>query len=255
MKTFRFLLHGLLALAVFVGAVQEACGKESDFSLQDQRTIASLLQSLDPFMKEKQATGKASLLRWSELMQPLDHRQRNLIKHFQRYSGGQDDDDDAPPVSLVRLDGQVISKNGQDTLIPPQYVTQPVYEAYTRMSQDMQEELRTSLRIESGFRSPAYQFYLFISRLPRYRFNIAKTTRHVALPGRSEHGSLRNPAIDFINASGINGEDNPKHFSLLAEYCWLSRHAYHYGFVLSFPEATPQSAFEPLHWRYGQSSN
>jgi LAS superfamily LD-carboxypeptidase LdcB len=156
---------------------------------------------------------------------------------------------------LVRLDGQVISKKGQDALIPPQYVTQGVYDAYTRMSQDMQKELGTSFRIESGYRSPAYQFYLFIARLPHYRFHVAKTARHIALPGQSEHGSLVNPAIDFINVAGINGEYHPKHFIMLAEYRWLSRYAHRYGLALSFPESTRQNAFEPWHWRYRCSLN
>ena len=81
---------------------------------------------------------------------------------------------------------------------------------------------------------------------------MAKTNRHVALPGQSEHGSLQNPAIDLINAAGINGEDNPRNFRSLPEYRWMTLHAAGYGFKLSFPEATIESAFEPWHWRYCQ---
>jgi len=88
--------------------------------------------------------------------------------------------------------------------------------------------------------------------LPRYRFNMAKTKRHVALPGQSEHGSLQHPAIDLINADGINGEDNPKNFRLLPEYRWMTLYAGEYGFELSFPEAAIDSAFEPWHRRYCQ---
>ena len=81
---------------------------------------------------------------------------------------------------------------------------------------------------------------------------MAKTNRHVALPGQSEHGSLQNPAIDLINAAGINGENNPRNFRLLPEYRWMTLQAAGYGFKLSFPEATIESAFEPWHWRYSQ---
>jgi LAS superfamily LD-carboxypeptidase LdcB len=257
MKALKPLLKGLFVSAVLIAAVHDSWGKElkSDFSFHDQKTIVSILRTLGPLIKDQQTTGRAPLLAWSELIQPLDHKQRNIIQHLRRYSDAGDDDNDPTRSPLVRLDNQSIFKNGLTKVIPPQYVTQAVYDAYTRMNQSMQNDLNTTLKIESGYRSPAYQLYLFLSHLPRYRFNMAATKRHVALPGQSEHGSLRNPAIDFINAAGINGEDNPRNFRLLSEYRWMSLNAHHYGFELSFPEATTVSAFEPWHWRHCQSSN
>jgi hypothetical protein len=252
-KPFKPFLQGFLVCAVLVVGIDNACGEKfkPDFSFHDRKLIVSVLHTLGPFIKGKQKSGNAPLLYWSELIQSLDNKQRSLIMPFRRFSRLEDDDDEIQP-PLVRLDNQSILINGRTKVIPPQYVTQTVYNAFIRMNQDMQKDLGTTLRIESGYRSPAYQFSLFLSRLPRHQFNIAATNRHVALPGQSEHGSLRHPAIDLINAAGINGEDNPGRFRSLPEYRWMILHAKTCGFELSFPEATTDSAFEPWHWRYCQ---
>ena len=252
-KPFELFIEVFLVCAILVLGIDSASGEElkSDFSVPDQKIMVSVLQMLGPLIKEKQRSGSAPLLRWSELMQSLNSRQRLLIQSFHRFSMASEDDDDIRP-PLVRIDNQFIFKNGLTKLIPPQYVTQNVYHAFTRMNQLMQKDLGTTLRIESGYRSPAYQFYLFVSRLPRHQFNRAATNRHVALPGQSEHGSLQYPAIDLINTAGINGEDHPGIFRSLPEYRWMIRHAKRCGFELSYPEATSDSAFEPWHWRYCQ---
>ncbi|MCL5808689.1 MAG: D-alanyl-D-alanine carboxypeptidase family protein [Deltaproteobacteria bacterium] len=254
MKIFTPLLQGLLVCAALAAGADKAFGEKSgsDFSPRDRKLIVSILRTLGPLIKDRQTAGRAPLLRWSELAHSLNNKQRLIIRNLRQYSGAAGDDEDPSRQPLVRLDDQYIRTNGQATAIPPQYVTPAVYDAYTRMSQDMQKDLGTALRIESGYRSPAYQLYLFLSHLPRYRFNIAKTSRHVALPGRSEHGSLHHLAIDLINAEGINGDDNPRNFSVLPEYRWMTLHAKEYGFGLSFQEPTIDSAFEPWHWRHRQ---
>ncbi len=246
-KASNALLSGLLVCAVLAPGVNKAFGErlKPDFSPRDQKLIVSILHNLGPLIKDKQTSGSAPLLGWSELTRSLNNKQSILIKNLRRSCGTAGDTDDLIQPSLVRLDNQYTLKNGRTKVISPQYVTQTVYDAYTRMSQDMQKDLGTALRIESGYRSPAYQLYLFLSHLPRYQFNIAKTNRHVALPGQSEHGSLQHLAIDLINAAGINGENNPRNFSLLPEYRWMTRHAKLYGYKLSSPKATTGSAFEP----------
>ncbi len=247
-------VQGLWVCAVLLAGIDSAFGERlnSDFSPRDQKLIVTILHTLGPLIKDKQRSGSAPLLNWSELRQSLDNKQRILIERFRRFSSEADNDNDPAQPPLVRLDNQSIFRNGRAKAIPPQYVTQAVYDAYILMNKHMQKDLGTILRIESGYRSSAYQLYLFLSHLPRYRFNMAKTNRHVALPGQSEHGSLQNPAIDLINAAGINGENNPRNFRLLPEYRWMTLHAAGYGFKLSFPEATIDSAFEPWHWRYCQ---
>jgi D-alanyl-D-alanine carboxypeptidase len=87
--------------------------------------------------------------------------------------------------------------------------------------------------------------------LSNHEYSIKETAKFVALPGYSEHGAPKFQAIDFINAEGINGEDNPQEFEDLAENKWLLEHAGEFGFVLSYPKDAPGGiTWEPWHWRY-----
>jgi D-alanyl-D-alanine carboxypeptidase len=124
-------------------------------------------------------------------------------------------------------------------------------EAYQRMMAAMQADLGRRLLVESGHRSPAYQLYLFLYYMPKHDWSVKETNRFVALPGHSEHGNPNRQAIDFINQTGINGEDNPDEFEALPEYAWLQRRAGEFGFFLSYPRGNAQNtAFEPWHWHY-----
>ena len=63
--------------------------------------------------------------------------------------------------------------------------------------------------------------------------------------GYSEH--QLGTAVDFTTASlqgGLTGFDKTD------AYAWLTKHAYHYGFVLSYPPNNKYYVFEPWHWRY-----
>ncbi len=115
----------------------------------------------------------------------------------------------------------------------------------------MEKDLGKYLMIESGYRSPAYQLYLFVFYLQNHDYSIKETNRWVALPGTSEHGDPSRQAIDFINQEGISGENHPEDFEELDEYEWLTQKASGFGFVLSYPRNNPtNSAFEPWHWRF-----
>ena len=119
----------------------------------------------------------------------------------------------------------------------------------------MQTALGKRLFVESGYRSPAYQLYLFLFYLPKHGDSITETNKFVALPGYSEHGNPHRQAIDFINEEGINGEDHPEEFEALPEYHWLQQHAGKYGFILSYPrDNTSHTSFEPWHWHYEGST-
>ncbi len=119
------------------------------------------------------------------------------------------------------------------------------------MMEVMESDLGKRLLVESGYRSPAYQLYLFMFYMPKHGYSIRETNRFVALPGYSEHGNPQKQAIDFINAEGVNGEDHPELFEALPEYDWLQKRAQWFGFHLSYPRDNEQhTAFEPWHWRF-----
>ena len=69
--------------------------------------------------------------------------------------------------------------------IPPQLVPRNAYRAYRKLIAAMKRDIKKTVLIESGYRSPAYQFIIFLLYLKQYQWNIRKTCRRVALPGYS----------------------------------------------------------------------
>ncbi len=153
--------------------------------------------------------------------------------------------------AFARVERQSILRNGMPIPLPAQYLPADVYAAYQAMMRAMKKEIGKTLLVDSGYRAPAYQLYLFLRYLPKHGYSIRETNRFVALPGHSEHGAPERQAIDFISEEGVNGEDDPAAFEALAEYRWLRRYAHRYGFFLSYPRGNRWgTSFEPWHWHY-----
>ncbi|MBI3011313.1 MAG: D-alanyl-D-alanine carboxypeptidase family protein [Candidatus Omnitrophica bacterium] len=220
-------------------------------------TLNAILQTLEPFITKKKEDGTAILLGWEALYEPLTPPQQAFLDEFRalhaetlgatsRYFG-----ESAGPLDLVPVGPQSTLTDGVPTPLDPQYLPDKVLDVYQRMMAAMQADLGKRLLVESGYRSPAYQLYLFLYYLPKHDYSIRETNRFVALPGHSEHGYPPRQAIDFINEAGISGENHPEAFEALSEYQWLQQHAEGFGFVLSYPRDNPShTAFEPWHWHY-----
>ncbi len=220
-------------------------------------TLHATLQALEPSITAKKQDGTANLLTWDALYEPLTPQQRAFLDEFRalkaatlgatsHYFGELTANPDLVPVGP-----QSVTKDGTATPLDPQHLPRPVLEAYRRMMDAMKADLGKRLLVESGYRSPAYQLYLFLYYLPKHDDSVIETNRFVALPGHSEHGHPPRQAIDFINEEGINGEDHPEEFEALPEYRWLKQHAATFGFALSYPRDNPyNTSFEPWHWHY-----
>jgi hypothetical protein len=218
-----------------------------------------VLEILGPMIEAKKQDGSTPLLTWDQLFAPLDEHGRAFLNEFRTLRGETlgatshyfGDDFNPATTKIAIIERQTVMKDGQPSPLDQQYLPANVAFAYRDMMTAMQRDLGTSLRIESGFRSPAYQLYLFMFYMPKHDYSIRETNRFVALPGHSEHGALQRQAIDFINERGINGEDHPEEFEALPEYAWLQAHAVDFGFFLSYPRNNPyNTAFEPWHWHY-----
>ena len=217
----------------------------------------STLDHLEPMIAEKKRDGTANLLIWKQLYQPLTPQERAFVEAFRalraeplgatsHFFGRPQTEPDLVPVGA-----QAIVKPDGPSTLDPQYLPRRVHQAYETMMEAMQQDLGTKLLVESGYRSHAYQLYLFLHYMPNHNYSIRETNRHVALPGYSEHGAPQRQAIDFINAQGINGEDHPEEFEALPEYTWLQTNAPRFGFFLSYPRGNTQNtAFEPWHWHF-----
>ena len=230
---------------------------------KDIMMVKTLLKKLEPLIKKREADSTLATLTFDELYAPLNEKESQFLRDFQGldaqelnvkipYQGiatGQE--------PLEKIAGQRIRyiniQNGASRELGVQYLPRYVYGIYKEMMAAMEKDIGKRLLIESGYRSSAYQLYLFVFYLKNHKYSIRETVKWVALPGYSEHGAPAHQAIDFINESGINGEYNTKEFEDLPEYHWLLKHAAEFEFVLSYPK-TAQSGitFEPWHWRFDE---
>jgi LAS superfamily LD-carboxypeptidase LdcB len=237
-------------------------------SAADIQKVKDLIHKLDPLIVERDKKRDLAKLTFAELYAPLDQGQKEFLKQFENldaeelnvkipfrgFATGKE--------GLVLIIGQKVKvrdkkKEGTDKDVrdlSPQFLPPKVFQQYLTMMKAMQEDIDKRLLIESGYRSSAYQLYLFVFYLSNHDYSIRETVKFVALPGYSEHGSPKNQAIDFINPDGINGEDNPKEFEALPEYEWLLKNAGRFGFVLSYPKSDQAGiTFEPWHWRFDET--
>ena len=157
-------------------------------------THAAILQSLEPILAAKKLDGSAILLTWDELYKPLTPGQQAFLDEFRKlkasdlgatshYFG-----ELATPPEISPVGRQEILKQGELTALDPQFLPTNVLQAYRKMMDAMDADLGKRLLVESGYRSPAYQLYLFLFYMPKHGDSIKETNRFVALPGHSEHG-------------------------------------------------------------------
>jgi hypothetical protein len=218
--------------------------------------VEHILSRLEPVIAAKNAEATLATLTYKELYAPLITEDQEFLSKFDAL--------DATSIGvtipfrgiatgeeeLVVIRDQRITLNGVETVLPPQFLPPAVLRAYADMMDAMEQDIGRRLYIESGYRSSAYQLYLFLFYLKNHAYSIRETARFVALPGYSEHGSVAHQAIDFINADGMSGETNPSEFDTLPEYAWLEQNAHRFHFVLSYPKHSPGITYEPWHWRY-----
>ena len=227
----------------------------------DISMVKTLIKKLEPLIKAREADSSLATLTFDELYAPLNEQERSFLKSFQ--------DLDAKELNvkipfrgmatgqepLKKIVGQKIHyvrvESGATHEIGVQYLPQEVYDQYEKMMTAMEKDIGKRMLIESGYRSSAYQLYLFVFYLENHEYSIRETVKFVALPGYSEHGSPQYQAIDFINELGINGEYNVKEFEDLIEYQWLLRRAGEFGFIQSYSKEDQTGiTYEPWHWRF-----
>jgi hypothetical protein len=136
-----------------------------------------------------------------------------------------------------------------------QYCPEKSYNDYVLMMEQMKKDIGKQLFIDSGYRSPGRQAYLFFYYLTTSSdYSLKENAKWIAMPGYSEHGNPINNAIDFTSENGINGfSDNQtaSDFEALPEFDWLMKNANQFNFYLSYPKDNPYGvAFEPWHWHW-----
>ncbi len=95
----------------------------------------------------------------------------------------------------------------------------------------------------SGYRSFAEQKNLKSDY--KITYGAGTANQFSAEQGYSEH--QLGTTVDFTTA-GMNGELDG--FEKTKSYEWLTKNAYRYGFVISYPEGNKFYQYEPWHWRF-----
>lgn len=223
----------------------------------DTKKVETILQKLSPLIQERRQRSNLATLTFPELYEPLSKDETNFLKSiqaldvkklgvkfpFQGMATGQED--------LVVIKSQKVGVNGETDVIPPQFLPREVFTKYREMMDAMEKDLGRRLYVRSGYRSSAYQLYLFVSYLKNHGYSIKETAGFSALPGYSEHGAPKRQAIDFVNKDGVDGQGNPKAFEALPEFKWMEKNAGKFSFALSYPKNSRDGiTYEPWHWHY-----
>ncbi|MCB9799346.1 MAG: D-alanyl-D-alanine carboxypeptidase family protein [Candidatus Omnitrophica bacterium] len=226
----------------------------------EKQVLERILDHWQTWVPERKSSGTAVMMTFEELYDGLGEEESGFLDRLRaidpkRQFNFQGDflGSDTEEVRFKRVENQWIERNGERTLLYPQYVPEPVYLAFEKMMRAMEKKIGKRLFIESGFRSSAYQLYTYVYYINNHAYSLVETGHWVALPGYSEHGQPSVQALDLINEQGINGDDDGQSvedFESLPEYAWLMEHGSEYGFVLSYPRDKPGITFEPWHWSY-----
>ena len=253
--TRRFLTFSIVSLFLISNY---GCAKRWDvLSRQERIVLRRILGHWQTWVPKRKKEGSAPLMAFDELYSGLKPEEQSFLDRVRRINPRRSFDFrgnffgmPGEDVKFKRIEDQRYNRDGKSEKLDPQYLPEEVYIAYEAMMEVMEKDLGKRLLVESGFRSPAYQLYTFLTFLPKHHYSLAETGHWVALPGYSEHGAPQRQAIDFMNQQGINGEDNVEEFAELPEYEWLLHRAGEFGFELSYPRGKKGITFEPWHWRY-----
>jgi len=225
-----------------------ACAPQAS-QLERVALADSVRRTLEPVVAAGAQDGSSLRLDMDALYAPLDARQRAFLDEIQSLA----ESPNPPPATGVDwrlLEGQVVRGPEGETTLPPQFLPLPVWRAYDAMSRLMEEELGTRLLVGSGYRSPAYQLFVFVSYLPVADYSFDETLQHVSLP--SEHSQPTRQGLDFVSEAGVDlYYSDAARFERLPEYAWLLSHAARFGFAQSVPDEA--SAHSPWHWHYDPS--
>ena len=124
-------------------------------------------------------------------------------------------------------------------------VTYDIDVSFRSMMVQLKRDTGKSLKILSGYRSPAYQAILLLGGYYSYYYDIETTLKTYMPPGYSEHGDINKLAIDITTTDTLD-----HHFDKSECFRWLTANATNYGYFLSYPESQTEMSFEPWHWHY-----
>lgn len=172
------------------------------------------------------------------------------------------------PEDLVQIPSKVFDVSDTEEVYETeiQYYPQAAFDDFTVMVEQMKQDIGKEIWIDSGYRSPGKQAYLFFKYLADTEvgnnFSLNENAKWITMPGYSEHGSGKTPAFDFAIEGGdsmflksdgtkMSDEEHLDFLEQTQEYVWMVENAQNHNFYLSYPRDNDQGlSFEPWHWRW-----
>lgn len=215
---------------------------------------ASVIASVQEYIQAHPQTVR--LLSYEKLYDLLDEKERELCKAIRALTPPgiegpiKADNAEASTDNLERVSPSLCLESPSDPSSLFQYLPHNAHSSFVSMTESCEEEIGEALVLLSGYRSLAYQLYIFLMALRNAKWNIDETLETVMLPAYSEHSDPKHTAVD-ISIRGHSEENDPLWFAETDAFAWLSENADTFGFTLSFPKNNSTVvSFEPWHWRY-----
>lgn len=123
----------------------------------------------------------------------------------------------------------------------PEYIDAQVFPFLMELLEDARED-GIEILVSSGYRSFDEQKSIKNTYTIYYG---SGANAFSADQGYSEH--QLGTTVDLTTSSVGGGLDG---FEKSESYAWLTKYAYKYGFILSYPEGNKYYIFEPWHWRF-----
>jgi hypothetical protein len=259
----KFFFFSLLLIAAVIIYFSFKLYSEIDFeqlNFVHRWTAKSVFERFDEY-SESLAKDERAVMDYDSLINQLNFVERNFAERIfainpkqlgfkgPKYSKEK-------PSKLVKIESVKVGE--RETGI--QYCPEGSFKDYVLMMEQMKKDIGKQLFIDSGYRSPGRQAYLFFYYLTSISdYSLMENAKWIAMPGYSEHGNPINNAIDFVSENGINGfsgNQTAADFEALPEFDWLMKSANQFNFYLSYPKDNPFGvAFEPWHWHWAEISN
>lgn len=168
---------------------------------------------------------------------------------------GLDEPDADTKFHVNSYDRSISKKDGTiKTYTVTNYTPVHVWNDWKKMADELVAQGFRSFDLLSGYRSTAYQCTLLCYRLSHNLDTPLEVFKQLALPGYSQHGLIKDTAID-IDVTYVDEWEWEK-FANTEEFTWLTENASLYNFKLSYPENNPDGiAFEPWHWQWCEKAD
>lgn len=225
-------------------------------SFLDKQAANEIIASTLHRIKEDE---KAAAMTFSELHKDLSAQARKLserIRSIRPHQYGINREAVTPQKaeSLVVVRNQYYATADGWHRIPPRLVPRHTFRDFQAMNQQLKKDIGHELVIQSGYRSPAYQLFIFLFHLKERDWDVQSTLKTVALPGYSEHAAGNMQGLD-LRAGKFYGPHDMYDFARVPSYHWMLENAQEFSFSLSYPQHNDTGTdFEPWHWRHNVST-